>query len=180
MNYLLTHVSEETRSHALLASQGLAPPLLARFRNGLLYRFLRGQVASPQDLTQPNVWRGVARRLAEWHAVLPVSDTTTNPVIADHVDGEPDPLDNVDGHIKSVDAVSDDITPLKLRQSGPNLWSVTQKWILALPVTTEKERERRRFLHKEFERIVAEMDDGTGLGEGGVRKTASTRSDDHY
>lgn len=165
---ILIDREKETRSHALLASQGLAPPLLARFRNGLLYRFIRGQVASPQDLTQPNIWRGVARRLAEWHAILPVNDTTTNPVAPDSVGGEPDPMDLVDGHLKAVAEVKDDITPLKLRQSGPSLWSVTQKWILALPVTTEKERERRRSLHKEFERIVAEMDDGSGLGEGGL------------
>lgn len=62
----------------------------------------------------------------------------------------------------------DDIKPIKVRQPGPNLWSTLQKWILALPATTEQQRARRQALQKEFERIVEEMDGGTGIGENGV------------
>nr|KMM68031.1 ethanolamine kinase 1 [Coccidioides posadasii RMSCC 3488] len=160
---------KEIRSHALLASKGLAPPLLARFRNGLLYRFIRGQVASPHDLTQPHVWRAVARRLAQWHAVLPINDYTTNPVIPDSANGTATPLDIVDGNTDCSVEVDDDIHPVKEQGDGiPTLWTVLQKWILALPVTTDKERERRKRLQKEFERIVAELDDQSGLGENGL------------
>jgi ethanolamine kinase len=64
--------------------------------------------------------------------------------------------------------VKDDITPIQPKEAGPNLWTVLQKWILALPVDTEEQRERRRGLQKELERTAAELDDGSGIGEGGV------------
>ncbi|EEP81025.1 conserved hypothetical protein [Uncinocarpus reesii 1704] len=164
---VLMRAYEEVRSHALLSSKGLAPPLLARFKNGLLYRFIRGQVASPHDLTQPPIWRGVARRLAQWHAVLPISDSTTNPGIPESV------IEGANAHIngdaKSPEKSNDDITPVRTQGKGtPTLWTVLQKWILALPVNTDKERERRKRLQKEFERIVAELDDKSGIGEDGL------------
>lgn len=161
----------ETRSHALLASRGLAPPLLARFGNGLLYRFIRGQVASPEILTQPPIWRGIARRLAQWHAVLPIDDPATNPRASEDPEGTTSCLDAADSHIKPfVDTPVglDDITPIEPRQNGTTLWTVMQKWILALPASTDKERSRRKLLQKEFERIVAEFDDRKGLGVDGV------------
>lgn len=77
------------------------------------------------------------------------------------------PSDLADAKPKDANDV-DDITPITSRRDGPTLWTVTQKWILALPVTTEKERVRRKQLQKELERIVSEFDDGKGLGEDGV------------
>ena len=61
----------ECSSHLLLSRHGLAPPLLARFANGLLYRFVVGRVCSVDDLAVPATWSAVARRLGEWHGVLP-------------------------------------------------------------------------------------------------------------
>ena len=177
-----SRLAEETRSHELLASKGLAPPLLARFRNGLLYRFVQGQVCTPDDLTRPEVWRGVARRLAEWHAVIPIKDTSnrnsdiqTNGALSQ---GDVSPSELVDSNAKfpnqagdevGVDDYDDEITPVKPRHAGPNIWTVAQKWILALPVSTEKERMRRNELQRELEWIVSRLDDGSGLGEQGVR-----------
>ncbi|KAK2883383.1 hypothetical protein FQN49_000023 [Arthroderma sp. PD_2] len=161
----------EAKSHALLASRGLAPPLLARFSNGLLYRFIRGQVASPDDLTEPAIWRGVARRLGQWHAALPIGETTTDANASDSRDGDSLSLGSSDSDSKPVQessAVADDITPITTRLDGPNLWATLQKWILALPRTTEQERLRRKNLQKEYERIVAEFDDGSGLGAEGM------------
>ncbi|KAL1962865.1 hypothetical protein VTN77DRAFT_9140 [Rasamsonia byssochlamydoides] len=160
---ILIDRERETRSHALLAQRGLAPPLLARFKNGLLYRFIRGHVTSPTDLVQPAVWRGVARRLGQWHAVLPISSTSA-PTESQPVTSRLELLDSN----KTGPVHADDITPIQPRQPGPNLWTVLQKWILALPVTTEEQRARRRILQKELERIVAELDDGSGIGEGGL------------
>ena len=172
-----SHRSEETRSHELLASKGLAPPLLARFRNGLLYRFVRGQVCTPDDLTRPEVWRGVARRLAEWHAVIPIKDGngnsngSANGVQEVVSQGDVSPSELVDSNAKfpnHADDHVDEITLVKPRHPGPNIWTVTQKWILALPASTEKERVRRNELQKELEWIVSKLDDGRGLGEEGV------------
>lgn len=152
----------ETRSHTLLAQYGLAPALLARFQNGLLYRFIRGQPTKPDDLVEPAIWKAVARRLGQWHATLPVVSQTSS----QESDGQSDVFRPEKPALVHKD---NDITPIKPRQEGANTWSVMQKWILALPVDTDDQRLRRNALQKELERIVAELDDGTGIGEDGVR-----------
>lgn len=136
--------------------------MLARFKNGLLYCFIRGHVTSPSDLIQPSVWKGVARRLGQWHAVLPLTSSTQAP--SDSV--QEDYHDSPDELVKAP--VNNNITPIRPRQPGPNLWTVIQKWILALPVQTEEQRARQKTLQTELERTVDELDDGTGIGEGGV------------
>ncbi|KAF2401408.1 kinase-like protein [Trichodelitschia bisporula] len=65
--------NRECASHSSLAAHQLAPPLFARFNNGLLYKFIEGKVCSPEDLRRSEIFRGVAKRLAEWHAVMPVA-----------------------------------------------------------------------------------------------------------
>lgn len=62
----------EVATHALLNMHSLAPELLGRFENGILYRFVPGRPATPDDLRRPAVFRAVARELAAWHAKLPV------------------------------------------------------------------------------------------------------------
>ena len=69
----------EMRAHSLLASMNLAPPLLARFENGLMYGFLQGDVCTPEDLRKPEVYRQVAKRLGQCHGSLPISAITDTP-----------------------------------------------------------------------------------------------------
>ncbi|KAK0979047.1 hypothetical protein LTR54_015715 [Friedmanniomyces endolithicus] len=38
----------ELRAHSRLATLGFAPPLLATFDNGIMYRFIRGSVCTPE------------------------------------------------------------------------------------------------------------------------------------
>lgn len=47
---ILTDRERETENHDLLMRFDLAPQLLARFDNGLLYNFIRGRPARPEDL----------------------------------------------------------------------------------------------------------------------------------
>lgn len=154
----------EATSHALLAQRGLAPPLLARFENGLLYRFIRGRVAAPVDLVQSHVWRGVARRLGQWHAALPIISVSSSPVKS-----IPARRLDVDAERIAPVASTGHITPIQPRQAGPNLWTVLQKWILALPAATDEQKSRQKGLQKELERIIGELDDGAGIGKGGAR-----------
>lgn len=148
----------ETISHSLLSQLNLAPPLLARFQNGLLYRFIRGRVCTPEDLRREDVWRGVARRLGEWHARLPVVFES----------GDPHPLSASKSALSK--AAINGITPGK---GTPNLWTVMQKWILALPATTDAELKRKIILQKELERSVAELGHTPGLGNNGVCRSPS-------
>ncbi|KAF8250316.1 kinase-like protein [Wilcoxina mikolae CBS 423.85] len=69
---ILVDREREFKTHCLLSQYNLAPPLLARFENGLFYRFVEGEVCKPQDLGKECVWCGVARKLGEWHGVLPI------------------------------------------------------------------------------------------------------------
>ncbi|KAL4894063.1 kinase-like domain-containing protein [Aspergillus ambiguus] len=159
---ILIDREREMSSHALLASHGLAPPLLARFQNGLLYRFIRGRPATNQDLVKAPTWRGVARRLGQWHAVLPISAakapvSASNPV-TQHVDRSPPQQPTCEAGL----------VPIQPRQPGPNMWTVLQKWVLALPTATEEQRSRRVRLQEELQRVVRELDDGKGLGENGL------------
>lgn len=120
-------------------------------------------MTAPSDLIQSHVWRGVARRLGQWHAVLPIVSMSSSPA-------ESIPACRLDVDAKKVApvATTGDITSIQPREAGPNLWTVLQKWILALPAATEEQRSRQRGLQKELQRIIGELDDGAGIGKGGV------------
>ncbi|KAI4100547.1 MAG: hypothetical protein L6R37_005414 [Teloschistes peruensis] len=154
----------ETHSHSLLSKHGLAPDLLARFQNGLIYRFIRGQVCDSNDLTQERVWRGVARRIAEWHAILPVNEIIP-PAASTEPEGPPSPLAQQSFNTRPSAEAINMITPNKL---APNVWTVIQKWIFALPAESEVERARKKSLQNELERTVTELADIPNLGSDGL------------
>lgn len=159
----LTCGSGETASHLLLASYNLAPELLARFQNGMIYRFIPGRVCSPADLRTEYVWKGVAARLGQWHATLPVLPTTQVKV-SNHEQLESplalSTMRNVPSQ-KEIDA----ITPTKL---SPNVWTTMQKWIYALPTKTEVQKQRKHQLQEELRRTVNDLADLPGLGGYGL------------
>jgi len=151
-------------SHFLLSSHNLAPALLARFQNGLMYRFIRGRVCQPQDLREEPVWRGVARRIGQWHAVLPVVSENGTTAMAD--EGEYHLSRTTCKPLPSLAEINV-ITPDK---PTPNIWTVMHKWIFALPMRTEAEKKRQAVLHQELIRTVAELGNAPGLGKDGVCK----------
>lgn len=116
-----------------------------------MYSFIPGEACTAQDLAREDVWRGVARRLAEWHGVpLPRSyfaENETNGINGTYVNGE----------AKSFKSV-------KIKPT-PNIWTVMQKWIDALPTSTEAERTRQAQLQLEFDKSFQELDVG-GSSEG--------------
>ncbi|KAJ5894023.1 hypothetical protein N7495_005714 [Penicillium taxi] len=155
---ILIDRERETTSHALLASRGLAPPLLARFNNGLLYRFIRGKPCSHQDLVTPPIFRGVARQLGRWHAVLPANATSPAPA---------DEATSVANSITLTEKQDPEFTLIQPRRDG-SMWSVLQKWVLALPASTPEQQARRLSLQKELQWVVGQLDDGKGIGEDGL------------
>ncbi|KAK6342888.1 hypothetical protein TWF718_008269 [Orbilia javanica] len=108
-------------------NHNLAPPLLARFHNGHAYRFLPGKPCSVTDITEEVVWRGVARELAQWHAVLPVA---------------------------KFDSSGDSIGVQDILKHQPNVWSTAKKWLEAIPAGTEREKNQKELLRNEFEHLV--------------------------
>lgn len=153
----------ETQNHELLMQHNLAPALLARFHNGMLYRFIQGAVTSPADLRRVDIWRAVARRLAEWHAVVPCLPTPRQPLAAE-INGSQElgiPAPTPSRKDPALQAAIDNVAPGK---PAPNVWTVMQKWIYALPAGTDAEKSRQASLQKELTRLVAEFSNRPGLG----------------
>ncbi len=144
---ILIDRDREAAAHQMCARYGLAPALLARFRNGLLYRFIPGEVCTPKDLGTEQTWRAVARRLGQWHATLPISAISSMSAATTGVDGH--------GHT------------LAKRIPSPNIWTVMHRWVKALPQGTSKEQTRKAFLEKELERSYEDLDNDDGPGEQG-------------
>ncbi|CAO2650741.1 Nn.00g020330.m01.CDS01 [Neocucurbitaria sp. VM-36] len=145
---------KETRSHSLLARHGLAPSLYARFENGLLYKYISGSVCAPADLRRPEVWRGVAQRLGEWHATLPISSiSSTCPA--------PSQILSQGNNKRASLAAMAQLTPGK---PIPNVWTTMQKWISALPIATTAQSNRRDELMHELESLTKMLGDTPGVG----------------
>ncbi|KAI1197522.1 kinase-like protein [Nemania serpens] len=141
----------ETQNHELLMKHGLAPALLARFDNGMMYRYIQGKPCQPADLRNPSVYLAVARRIAQWHATVPcLHETTTGKNGAAN-----------GSHGSSLD----DIAPGK---PVPNTWTVMQKWIRALPTKTEAQRARQSELQRELSWLVEKLSQRPGLGKNGL------------
>ncbi|KAI9843342.1 MAG: hypothetical protein M1837_006468 [Sclerophora amabilis] len=164
---ILIDREKEATSHALLSEHQLAPHLLARFQNGLLYRFIRGRACASSDLSREAVWRGVARKLGQWHACLPI--VSTAPSVVPQENDQSLSLSTSGLKDKNSDnAVLEMMANIAPGKAQPNPWSVMQKWILALPANTQTERERKETLQRELERTSTELYKVPTLGEDGL------------
>lgn len=151
----------EAQNHELLMKQGLAPELIARFNNGMLYRFIKGSVTSPDDFRTPTIYRAIAARLAQWHAVVPCIHDSQSTINGD-AEGVPG---NTIEEKKNFKTRIDHTAPGK---PAPNAWTVMHKWILALPTGTPEEKERQGRLQEELHSLVAKLSQRPGLGTNGV------------
>jgi ethanolamine kinase len=164
---LLIDREREAQNHELLMQYHLAPLLLARFHNGMLYKFIRGAVTSPADLRREDIYRAVARRLAEWHAVVPCISTPRAPLSSETHGTEKFGITTAPSTKKDpiVQNAIDTVAPGK---PAPNCWTVMQKWIFNLPTGSNEQKSRQASLQKELTRMVAEFSSRPGLGENGV------------
>lgn len=126
-----------------------------------MYRFIRGRVCTSEDLRQEHIWRGVARRLAEWHARLPISVEigTNSPKAKAETNARKLPS-LLPATLGQLPEVAEALTP---EQANPTIWNVLQKWIYALPTQTEPQKRRKVGLERELQRTVAELGHLTGL-----------------
>lgn len=172
---LIIDRARETQNHELLMQHALAPALLARFHNGMMYRFIPGSVTSPEDLRRPDIYRAVARRLAQWHATVPCLPGKTH--VSDKMNGNcVDVVEKAAGEaatkkkFASLQEAIDEVCPGK---QAPNVWTVMQKWILVLPTETPAQKERQALLQGELKKLVAELSQRPGLGKDGVSSESS-------
>lgn len=61
-----------------LSAQNMCPPLYARFKNGLVYGFIKGKVSTVEELGQERTAEWIAKKLAKWHQVTLPQDTSSN------------------------------------------------------------------------------------------------------
>lgn len=128
--------TEELTFHNVLSENRFAPELLVRFRNGHAYRFVRGRVCGDRDLAKESVWRGVARELGMWHAVLPVNAVTAH-----------------SENLKEVNGISLGL-PEALIKNQPNVWMTAKKWLDAIPASQVGMQES---LRKEFDYLLENL-----------------------
>ncbi|KAH7326696.1 kinase-like domain-containing protein [Stachybotrys elegans] len=152
---LLIDREREAANHELLMKYKLAPELLARFENGMLYRFVSGTVALPADLRRPDVLAAVARRLAEWHALVPCLPDAS--------------LTN--GHANGKLNGSHCVKAATTGPHGkliPNVWTTLQKWVRVLPTATDAQRKQQAQLQRELDLMMERLGQRPGLGHQGL------------
>ncbi|XP_019865531.1 ethanolamine kinase [Aethina tumida] len=76
---LLIDRKAESRNIILLNKVGLAPELYATFDNGLAYKFIPGSTLKPHTVTDPVIYRLVAKRMANLHRVQIPEETINRP-----------------------------------------------------------------------------------------------------
>lgn len=60
--------------HLVLNSMDLAPPVHARFKNGLIYGFLGGRSLEPSELRLPSLYPLIAQQLGNWHSKVNIEE----------------------------------------------------------------------------------------------------------
>ncbi|KAI7907091.1 kinase-like domain-containing protein [Cokeromyces recurvatus] len=79
---LIIDRKQEILNIITLSSQKMSPPLYARFKNGLVYGFIKGKVSTVEDLGQEKKAFWIAKKLARWHQVkLPFEEEENNRMI---------------------------------------------------------------------------------------------------
>lgn len=109
-------------------------------------------MCTPADLRRPEVWRGVAQRLGEWHATLPINSISS-------ICPAPSQLSP---HNKRASLVN--MAQLTPGKPIPNVWTTMQLWIQALPTSTTAQSNRRDQLSKELESLTELLGDTPGVG----------------
>ena len=107
----------------------------------------------------------MARRLAQWHALLPIASAGHAAIVKDDIEislGSSPP---------SAALPQDMLNAMTSSKPTPNIWTVMAKWILALPTTSASERDQKDMLQRELKRTAAELIDTPGLGGNGVGGT---------
>ncbi|KAK9460026.1 kinase-like domain-containing protein [Lipomyces oligophaga] len=131
--------SREYCTHIRLYSHGLAPPLYARFQNGLVYGFIAGRSVDYHELSNPLLMKGVAKMLAQWHTVLEAN--AIKMLIRDEFP---------DSCSKQSEELVDDI------------WQLCAKWINKLPSETTGQEATKTALVKELNWVMKEICDKGG------------------
>lgn len=148
--------------HLVLNSLNLAPPIYARFKNGLVYGFLPGRLLQPAELQDPRLYPLIAQQLGIWHAKVLAEDIeegvdklrkfTNNlkkmstaaaaaaallPAAAAAANGHGRPRAPLapNGHVRRRLLLLHPLKPTK--RSISNVWELIEDWIHIVPLTDQ-------------------------------------------
>lgn len=119
-------------SHLVLNSLHLAPPVHARFANGLIYGFLEGRSLDPKELANPYLYPLIAQQLGNWHTK----------VDCDNIEDGIEKLRKYTARIKNqLLPTLRPVTPVNSKQKREkglkkailNIWDLIDDWILVVP-----------------------------------------------
>lgn len=146
-------------SQLVLNSLKLAPPIHARFSNGLIYGFLPGRSLEPKELSNPFLYPLIAQQLGNWH----------NQVDCNYIEDGVEKLRKYTANLKKQYQLTTEIQkPLKrekkVKRIISNVWDLIDDWILIVPTNkalvnifktnlnddTITEENVREVIHKEF------------------------------
>lgn len=141
----------EIATHAMFSEYGLAPSLLARFKNGFLYTFTSGKPCDADLLTDERVWRGVAKTMGRWHAVLPVGTAGTV-------------LDGEDSQVRPDDAKGSEAAKQTAEEKAPgDIWAVMRTWASRIPTNTDEGAKVKKQMKEEVEYAFQALGSREGL-----------------
>lgn len=142
---MVSNILKPTSCKLTLTLQpGLAPQLIARFENGLLYRFVPGTTCKAEDIRTANVSRAIAKELGQWHSRLPLSALISN-------SNEHDTKLHIEEPKRS--------NP----RPYPNVWTSMQRWLDDLPASSQEEKQRNQILQRELSSLCEQFVDAPGL-----------------
>lgn len=109
----------ELATHLHLHSHGLAPTLYARLSNALIYEYIPGKAVEYTDLSRPEIMKGVASRLAEWHHKL-----------------DKNAIESEMTRLKALEK------PSNVSTSSRDIYELLEEWINVLPRETDAQKKR--------------------------------------
>lgn len=116
-------------SHLVLNSLKLAPPIHARFANGLIYGFLPGRSLDPKELSNPYLYPLIAQQLGNWH----------NKVDCAYIEDGVENLRKYTASLKKLYQLKNEGAQrapkreLKTKKIISSIWDLIEDWILIVP-----------------------------------------------
>lgn len=104
-------------------------------------------MCTQKEIQTPEIYRAVAEKLGQWHGALSIG------AISDSTELD---QNSQQARVNGIDAKLPDIP-------FPNVWSILQSWIHALPAESDKQRERIRTIQVEFDFLKQKLSDTPGL-----------------
>lgn len=121
--------------HLLLNSMDLAPPVYARFNNGLIYGFLEGRSLEPSELKHENLYPLIAQQLGNWHSKVGIS-SVKNGVTKLRQYADQDPKKDL-GKLVNGNENSSGVNK-KQKVEGrliADIWELIEYWIDVVPIS---------------------------------------------